>query len=95
MNCELILKFRPSVEDYYEELTNVSDFIVEKIFADLPNLFDKAATNNIRSVSICFSLDDIQVLCDMISKASPNLINNEAKIMNYVTKSNKKAKIFH
>jgi len=78
--------FRKSVEEYYEELTNISDFIVEKIFADQPNLFDKATTKNIRSVSICVSLDDIQILCDMISKASSQLTKDEAKVLNYVTK---------
>lgn len=57
-----IPKSRKSVLEYYEELTNISDFIVEKIFADQPNIFDKVTTKNIRSVSICVSLEDIQVL---------------------------------
>ena len=57
--------YRPSVEEYFEELIDINDKLVEQIFQGTePN----ALKNKIKSKTIMISLQEIQVIVDSIMR---------------------------
>ena len=58
-------KHRPSIEEYFEELININDQLVEQIFEGKdPNILK----NKIKSKTIMISLQEIQVIVDSIMR---------------------------
>ena len=57
--------YRPSIEEYFEELININDQLVEQIFQGKdPNILK----NKIKSKTIMISLQEIQVIVDSIMR---------------------------